>query len=1198
VAPTSCDDNGLAVARELCADGCKVIVLTDSHEAAQTGARILPDAHAFLAQPVDEQRLTALLAEIAATQASEGTAPATVLRFEGRSLDLGSHSLVDENGREVPLTHAEFELLTLFARSSGRVLSRDQLRIGISGRDLEPYDRSIDMLVARLRRKIEPNTKSPCFILTVPGVGYKFAPRVRQTDLATTPPIEAQLKKASDAPRPAELRQLSVLACQIRGWRALSTPLDPEDESELMSSIHRACADVAGRFRGVVARVLGDSILMYFGYITAQEHDPERAVRAGLELIAAIRNLGLQSALHPHIGIATGLMMVGASLGPSDKFAATGQALTLALRLQSVAPSNSVLVTSHTRELVGDFFNYREMEPLVLADDLAPVPVWCVTGESTNAGRFEALRRPRMLKLVGRTQEMTLLRRCWSKALNGAGQVVVIAGEPGIGKSRLIAEFEEEKSLELYNNLKYFGSPHQTDTPLYAVIGELQRAAGFTHADTPSERLAKIATLLEGSGRRGIEETTLVADLLSVSTVGPNSVSELTPQRRKERTLAALLARVENLAAIYPVLVVVEDAHWLDPTSLEFFTLLVTRLSRLPIMVLIAARPEFALPWPIDAHVTYLTLARLDREDAGLLVTHVAGGKPLPEEASNQILQRTDGVPLFIEELTKMVLESGLLRKGDHGYELTGPLPPREIPLTLHASLLARLDRLGSTKEVAQIGAVIGREFSYALASAVATLPDKDFKAALGQLVAAELIFQRGAPPDASYQFKHSLVQDAAYASLVRTRRQQLHGQIARALEEQFPDVAITEPETFAHHFTEASLTESAIDYWQKAGRQAVERSALVEAIKHFSEAIRLVRLSPQSPQRTRKELDLHLDLGPAIMATKGYASAESLEVFATAHQLVTEIGDARERMDVLLGLFNVHFGRAELREALAIATLNFDLAKGEQCFQGRAYTLMGQTHAAMGELLEARAALERAIEIFACAPEEPGTFGVFSSQHVVSLAFVAGVHFALGNVECGRTAMHASIERARQLQHPMSLALALVSELLTPIPGGLDADVNQADSVIGFCVQNSLTNFEVWARFARGAILARRGQPRNGIDAMRSAINSAEAINSRIFRPVQFASLASAHAKLGEVAEALTLLEEAIRVSESTGERRADASLHRLYGEVLLSANAFEAGQRHFRLALEVAHAQHAIVEESLIRKKQKDLKPPAGAS
>ncbi len=364
VAPTSFDDKGLALARELCADGCKVIVLTDSHEAAQMGARILPDAHAFLAQPVDEQRLTALLAEIAAAQASEGTAPTTVLRFEGRSLDLGGHAFVDENGREVPLTHAEFELLALFARSSGRVLSRDQLRIGISGRDLEPYDRSIDMLVARLRRKIEPNAKSPCFILTVPGVGYKFAPRVRQADLATTPPIEPQLKKASDAPRPAELRQLSVLACQIRGWAALSTQLDPEDEGELMSSIHRACADVAARFRGVVARILGDSLLIYFGYTEAQEHDPERAVRAGLELIGAIRNLDLPSALHPHIGIATGLMMVGASPGPPDEFAATGQALNLALRLQSAAPSDSVLITSRTRELVGDFFNYQEMEPL------------------------------------------------------------------------------------------------------------------------------------------------------------------------------------------------------------------------------------------------------------------------------------------------------------------------------------------------------------------------------------------------------------------------------------------------------------------------------------------------------------------------------------------------------------------------------------------------------------------------------------------------------------------------------------------------------------------------------------------------------------------------------------------------------------------------------------------------------------------
>ena len=340
-----------------------------------------------------------------------------------------------------------------------------------------------------------------------------------------------------------------------------------------MSSIHRVCADVAARFRGVVARILGDSLLIYFGYTEAQEHDPERAVRAGLELIGAIRNLDLPSALHPHIGIATGLMMVGASPGPPDEFAATGQALNLALRLQSAAPSDSVLITSRTRELVGDFFNYQEMEPLVLADDLAPVTVWCVTGESNDAGRFEALRRTGMLELVGRRPEMDLLRRCWSKALTGAGQVVLVTGEPGIGKSRLIAEFEEETNAELYHNLKYFGSPHQTDAALYAVIGELQRAAGFERADTPSERLAKLTALIKAAGHSATKGVTLIADLLSLPIEDRHAVQQLTPQQRKERTLAALLARIEDLAARQPMLVLVEDAHWLDPTSVEFLSI-------------------------------------------------------------------------------------------------------------------------------------------------------------------------------------------------------------------------------------------------------------------------------------------------------------------------------------------------------------------------------------------------------------------------------------------------------------------------------------------------------------------------------------------------------------------------------------------------------------------------------------------------
>ncbi len=425
-----------------------------------------------------------------------------LLRFDGRTLDLEGRALLDESGHEVPLTHAEFQLLAALAQSSGRVLSRDQLCNITSGRGHQPNDRSIDMMVARLRRKIEPEPKNPRLILTIPRVGYKFAARVQGTK-RVAPPLEPEPDQArSSAALREERRQLSILACQIRGLAALSARLDPEDESALMDRVHLACADVAACFRGTVSRVPGDSVLIYFGYRQAQEDDPERAVRAGLALLDAIGNLDLPGALRPHIGIATGSMLVQACPAPGDAPAATGHALSLAMCLPSAAPPGGVVIARRTRELVGGFFDCEKRKPLVLGNALPPIPVWQVTGERAGAGRFDALRRPGMLELVGRRQEMELLGRRWSQAAAGEGQVVLVSGDPGIGKSRLVAEFQEERNAEPHDCLKYFAATHQTDTPLYPVIGELQRAAAFDRTDTPEERLAKLAALLEPAGAR------------------------------------------------------------------------------------------------------------------------------------------------------------------------------------------------------------------------------------------------------------------------------------------------------------------------------------------------------------------------------------------------------------------------------------------------------------------------------------------------------------------------------------------------------------------------------------------------------------------------------------------------------------------------------------------------------------------------
>src|SRR5262245_1843660 len=498
VAPASADDRDLALARALCGRGARVIVLARSREDMRGVARALPDVAVLLSQPLDDKGLARLLSQAVAAGPDKAPGPTTLLTFEGGSVDLGGRTFCNADGGEVPLTHREFELLALLARCSGRALSRDQLHNATSGRGHEPYDRSIDMLVARLRRKVEPDSKRPRYILTVPGVGYKFGARVHQAERQSTVPLVPPTETTT-ATRPPERRQLTVLACQIEGLAVLSSTLDPEDEGDLMASVQRTCAEVAAQFRGVVTGILGDTVLVHFGYKEAQEHDPERAVRAGLALVHATRNLG-RGALRPRIGIATGLMLVAASPGPQDEAVATGWAVNLALHLRSVAPADGVLVTGRTRELVGDFFTYEEMEPLVLADDLAPIPIWRVAAEKTNTGRFEALRRAGMLELVGRRQELELLRRRWGYALAGAGQVVLVSGEPGIGKSRLVAEFQEESDAGLPGNLKYFGSPDQTDAALFPVIEELQRAAGFDRADSSSRRMAKLTALLEQPG--------------------------------------------------------------------------------------------------------------------------------------------------------------------------------------------------------------------------------------------------------------------------------------------------------------------------------------------------------------------------------------------------------------------------------------------------------------------------------------------------------------------------------------------------------------------------------------------------------------------------------------------------------------------------------------------------------------------------
>jgi len=621
-----------------------------------------------------------------------------------------------------------------------------------------------------------------------------------RADANTKVPLSDTLPTIDRSPKDAaERRHLTVMICDLVGSTALSARLDPEDLRGVIGAYHTCIAEVIGRYQGIIARYMGDGVLVYFGYPQAHEDDAAQGVRAGLALVDAVANLrtDFDAALKVRIGIATGTVVVGDLIGEgaAQEEAVVGETPNLAARLQAAAEPGTVVISASTRRVTGGLFEYRDLGPVALKGWTEPTPAWQVVGASEVASRFEAQHTTRLTPLLGRDDEIEVLSRRWRDATQGEGRVVVLTGEPGIGKSHIALAFQERLQAEPHIRLRYYCSAHHTNSALFPFIGQLERAARFERGDAPAEKLAKLEALLMQSGVNAVHSVPILANLLSLPPSERHPLPELSPQKRKEATLAALRGQLEGLSARQPVLVVFEDAHWIDPTSLELLAIMVERLPQLRALLLITARPEFTQPWPGHAHVTMLPLTRLNRRVGSAIIERIAAGKTLPEEVTNQILARTDGVPLFLEELTKTVLEGGLLQERDGHYVLDRPLPALAIPTTLHDSLMARLDRLAPVREVAQIGAVVGREFSYELLSVVAGLPKKKLDEALAQLVESELVFCRGEVPQAIYTFKHVLVRDAAYSGLLKSRRAQLHSAIASAVEQRFPEIIQAEPE-------------------------------------------------------------------------------------------------------------------------------------------------------------------------------------------------------------------------------------------------------------------------------------------------------------------------------------------------------------------------------------------------------------------
>jgi class 3 adenylate cyclase/predicted ATPase len=967
----------------------------------------------------------------------------------------------------------------------------------------------------------------------------------------------------------------------------LAVRIDPEEVREVILAYQNAVASEITRFEGRVAKFMGDGVLAYFGWPRAHEDDAERAVRAGLAAVEAVARLDTRYAgpLAARVGIATGLVVVGDIVGegPAQEEAVTGETPNLAARLQAIASPGSVMIAEATRRLLGDLFELDAHGPQSLKGFGAAVNVFQVNGEGRAESRFQALRTAGLTPLVGRESELALLQERWSHAKDGDGQVVLLDGEPGIGKSRIVQELRDRLSEEPYTQLSHYCSPYHTNSPLYPVIGLLERAAGFDRADTAEAKLDKLEALLARSAIDVREATQLLAAVLAIPADRRYPPLALTPQRKKQRTLEVLVEQLAGLARQRPVLALYEDAHWIDPSTIELLRLVIERVQRLPVLVLITFRSEFIPPWASHARVTRLSLSRLTQRHGSVIALRVTGGKALPAEVLERIVSRTDGVPLFVEELTKLVVESGLLRDAGGRFELTGSLPPLAIPTSLHDSLMARLDRFGPVKEVAQIGAVIGREFSYPLLAAIVEGPAEQVDRALDQLVSAELVFQRGTPPDTVYSFKHALVQDAAYQSLLRSKRSQLHAMIARMLEERFPEIGETRPELLAHHFTQAGLAPEAILYRQRAGERDLRQSAYAEAISHLRQGMELLEALPSRVERVRQELGLRLTLGSALMATRGYAAAEVGETYLRARELCRELGEAPPQLfPALHGLYRFYHVRGELQAAREAGEQLLKMAVSVQD-SGQlveAHRAFGVSLFWLGDVQSALQSLGQGAGLYR-AQEHSSHASVFGiDPGVVCLSYAALALWHLGLPEQASDRSREALALARSLSHHQSLALALVwAAWLHQFRREPQVARKHAEAAIALCAEQGFPLWMSMGVILRGWALVQEGRGEEGSAEMRQGLAQLRATGAGLWQPSFLALIAESEGRIGEAQRGLEVIAEAMAIVERNDERFYEVELHRLNGELLLASTPADVSgaERCLRIAHEIAGRQKA---------------------
>jgi class 3 adenylate cyclase/predicted ATPase len=1000
---------------------------------------------------------------------------------------------------------------------------------------------------------------------------------------------EPAIRKEPKPQDTAERRQVTVMFSDLVGSTALAARMDPEDLREVISAYQKCVAEIVQRFGGYVAKYMGDGVLVYFGYPQAHEHDAERAVRAGLELIQAVSGLRSDAPLQTRVGIATGLVVVGDLIGSgaAQEQAVVGETPNVAARLQGIAEPNTVVMAESTRKLLGNLFDLQDLSAQDLKGISSPVRAWAALRPASVESRFEALHTSGLTELVGREEELEILLRRWSKAKTGEGQVVLLSGEAGIGKSRLTAALLEKLTGEPHTRLRNFCSPQHTDSALYPTISQIERAAGFTHDNTPEAKLNKLDALLAQTSTSK-QDAALFAEMLSLPNDGRYPALELTSEQRRQRTLEALVSQIEALTRQNPVLMIFEDAHWTDPTTLELFGRVVDRVRSLRVLLIVTFRPDFDPPWVGRAYVTFLAINRLGEREILAMIEGVIGNKPLPANIRQDIIERTDGIPLFVEEITKAVLEAESQGAVEH---LAAAVPSSTVavPATLQASLMARLDRLGPAKEVAQIGAAIGRQFSHSLLAAVVRKPEADLGAALDRLIQSGLLFRQGVRPHATYLFKHALVQDAAYGTLLREPRRALHARIAETIEGQFADIAESQPELLARHCTEAGLIEKAAHFWGKAAQRSVERSALVEAIAQFTRALDQIETLPATPALRREQIKLQVALITPLQHVKGFAAPETKAAVERARLLIEQaeaLGEAPEDPLLVFSVLNSIWVanrtafNGDVMLNLAAQFLALADKQGATVPLMIGHRIMGISLLLTGNIAQGRGQLDEAAALYDLAEHRPLAARFGHDMRVTTLGHRSIALWLLGYPQAALADVDHALKDARDFGQAATLMVALEHASFTHILcGHYTAADAQSDEIIAVADEKGALQWKAEGTLNRGWVLALTGKASDAVQMITSGIAACRLTGTTVWLPLYLSYLGIGYTGLHQFDDAWRCVREALIATETTREIWSESEINRMAGEIALKSPGPDAteAQTYFERALTVARAQQA---------------------